>query len=176
MGLANSSANSTKHGLLANTICMPQEDKAAFDRLLDAYMTEWDPHGPTEEHYVRALALNEWREYRIGAYEAGIVGTHAGRQSAAIDRDFETADRATRMALAFEEKAESGVTLALLGRYDARINRHYRYALKELRRLQSERAKLPNDPGDLAENKPTAASQASRPTATRHSSLATESQ
>ena len=55
--------------------------------------------------------------------------------------------------MAFEDKMENGTTLAQLGRYDARLNRHYRYALRELRRLQSERKqKLPNDPGDVVES------------------------
>jgi hypothetical protein len=147
-----------RRGLIANAYCLPTEDRDSFNRLLAAYLDEYNPQTATERRLVHQLATAEWREHRAACAEAHIVAVAAARQSPDIEREFAKADRATRNALAFEHKANTGRALSLLNQYEARMSRNYRFALRELRRPPAARKQiLPNDPTDLFETKQRAA-------------------
>lgn len=68
-GYSRSRWNSMKHGLAANTVVVPGEDPAAFDRLLAEYIEEWNPGGPTQARLVRELAIIDWKLTRYARAE-----------------------------------------------------------------------------------------------------------
>jgi hypothetical protein len=53
--------NALKHGLTAEILIPSMEDQPDFDRLCDAFETEYQPVGPTEESLLENLAAAKWR-------------------------------------------------------------------------------------------------------------------
>ena len=61
--------NALKHGLTAELLIPSMEYQPEFDRLCDAFETEYQPVGPTEESLLENLAAAKWRLSRAH-YEA----------------------------------------------------------------------------------------------------------
>jgi hypothetical protein len=75
------------------------------------------------------------------------------KQRPQIEKEYEAIDDDTRLALAFTGLSDNSRTLALLNRYEARMQRTYRGALESLRTLR-EIQKLQNDPNPKIEHSP----------------------
>src|SRR5580704_1217365 len=75
-GKYNSSRNSIRHGLLAETIVLDDEKEDEFLELLEALFEEHQPQTPTEAMLVDTIAAAIWRQGRIG-----------GMQKVAFDHD-----------------------------------------------------------------------------------------
>src|SRR5438552_3519527 len=71
-GKQRSSQNATQHGLLAETVVLQIENQAEFQLLLDAYVNQYQPVGPTETHLVEQIDACEWRQHRAWAMEADL--------------------------------------------------------------------------------------------------------
>jgi hypothetical protein len=57
--------NALRHGVLSRHTVLPWEDREEYLTLLEALVTEHEPHGPTEEHLVEELAGVIWRKQRL---------------------------------------------------------------------------------------------------------------
>jgi hypothetical protein len=60
--------NAIKHGVFAEMILLPGENREEFGALHKALREEWDPRGPTQEDKVFNIAHNMWRKRRSGHY------------------------------------------------------------------------------------------------------------
>ena len=64
-GKINSSRNSTRHGMFADTIVLEAEEKSQFLELLDDLFEEHQPRTRTETMLVETIAAARWRQERI---------------------------------------------------------------------------------------------------------------
>src|SRR5712675_1922652 len=94
-GKQRSSQNATLHGMLAETVVLKNEDKAEFQLLLDAYMDQYQPIGPTETHLVEQIVSCEWRQHRAWAMEAVLFDDEITRLGKFTRKSLDQPTRAT---------------------------------------------------------------------------------
>jgi hypothetical protein len=145
-GKRNSSRNSTRHGLLAETIVLEAELAGRFLQLLDSLIEEHRPRTPTETMLVDTIAAARWRQDRIW-----------GMQKVAFDHDIASCDSAEessplRAVLTLRSSAESVRTHELLLRYEIALDRQTSRALLRLQQLQA-RELRPKSAGSARESK-----------------------
>src|SRR6516165_5878860 len=56
--------NAQKHGVFAELLILPRENRREFEALHSALIEEWDPSGPSEQSRVFGIADAEWRKLR----------------------------------------------------------------------------------------------------------------
>ena len=141
-GKLNSSRNSTRHGLFAQTIVLEDEKEQEFFALLNELLDEHKPATPTETIMVEAIAAARWRQDRIW-----------GMQKVAFDHDVSSspATSATpplRAVLSLHSSPEKVRTHELLLRYDIAFDRQISRALLRLQQLQdrNKRSESPAGP------------------------------
>lgn len=144
-GIARSSANATKHGLASTKIVLATESEDEFLKLRENYLLQFAPRNQVEADLVDQLIAARWRLERIRNIEASLLDLELVRQQDEIEQEFETIDADVRMAIAFDSVARKSGTLALLNRYEARLERTYSRALQSLRTLR-EIQKVQNEP------------------------------
>jgi hypothetical protein len=133
-----SATNALKHGLTAEILIPSMEDQPEFDRLCDAFETEYQPVGPTEESLLENLAAAKWRLGRAHKFETGFFLKRS------LDLEHESQDYREfpdngRLALIVDLDSAGPDTLAKISRYEARLERSFYKALTELRRTISQR-------------------------------------
>jgi hypothetical protein len=64
--------NALRHGVLSQHAVLPWGDGEEYRALLEAFVTEHKPVGPTEEHLVEELAGVIWRKRRLRLGEAAV--------------------------------------------------------------------------------------------------------
>lgn len=121
-GKARSSRNATKHGLTSSEFVVHDGEQEEFDEFLASYSAELNPQGAIERTLFQQLAHAAWNLQRIRRMEAEIWRTAA--QDGAL----------------CELTGESAGALERLARYQARTERSYYRALRELRTEQTNRA------------------------------------
>lgn len=120
-----SAQNSTRHGLLAQSIVLTGEDPSRFEALLDELYAEFHPVGPVENALVETLAVSRWRQMRLWALEGAGLNYQIARQE-------ESVDPSTRAALAFRTLSDQSRSLELLNRYESRYDRQFGRTLARL--------------------------------------------
>jgi hypothetical protein len=113
-GKAAASMNSLRHGLRARTVVLPGENREEFNQLCNDLEVEWTPQSRTEQFYVEQMAVSQWKLNRMEVGEAGI----------------------------FQDVEGSATKLTHLDRLwqaEARMERSYSRAQRELQRLQTSR-------------------------------------
>jgi hypothetical protein len=72
-GKATSSSNSTKHGIFSRNLIRQGEqnenDRVAFDQILDPVAEHYQPEGAIEKLLVEKIAIETWRFSRLLAFE-----------------------------------------------------------------------------------------------------------
>jgi len=76
-GKARSSQNALTHGLTAVDPVLPDEDRAAFEKLVQDFVDEYQPQTASETRLTRELASISWRLDRIPALEAALLSSPA---------------------------------------------------------------------------------------------------
>ena len=155
-GKLASSRNATTHGLTARTVILSTESGAQFEADLRAYLDHFRPQTKPETDLVHQLAAANWRLARYAAIETALFEHKMDDQADWLDQKYETLPDHYRLAIAFESLSEPSGSLALLNRYQARLQRQYERLLKALTDLQAARLaaesklspkqKLPNEP------------------------------
>jgi len=140
-GLAKSSHNSLRHGLAAKSVVLPHEDAAQFELLLEAHIEQFHPRTAVEMDLVETMAAARWRLRRICALETALFSTELERHKEDMGPEYETGEE--RLAWVFKRLAENSKSLAMLGRYEATLNRSYDRALKQLLLLQRQNEPKP---------------------------------
>lgn len=130
-GKQNSSRNSTRHGLLSQTVVLEEESTARFEELLTGYMDEYQPASASQVSLVETMAVARWRQLRVW-----------GAQKTAMDRDMALQDpnigpAPVRALLALRGSPESSCPPEVLLRYEIAFDRQFSRALTRLLALQS---------------------------------------
>jgi hypothetical protein len=130
-GKRNSSRNSTRHGLLAQTVVLAEEAEDRFQELLAAYMDEYQPRAASQVSLVETMAVARWRQLRVW-----------GAQKTAMDRDMALQDQnvgpaSVRALLALRGSPESSCPPDVLLRYEIAFDRQFSRALTRLMALQA---------------------------------------
>lgn len=76
--------NALRHGLYASEIVLPWENEADFTALLEEFMNEYRPQGPTEQELVIDIARLRWLKRRImrsaqQRFHADAIATRDGK-------------------------------------------------------------------------------------------------
>ncbi len=64
-GYAVTRFNAVKHAVLSRYTVLPWEDESEYGELLEAFVAEHEPQGPTETHLVEEIAGIVWRKRRL---------------------------------------------------------------------------------------------------------------
>lgn len=92
-GKLNSSQNALKTGLTGQTVLLPTDDEAAYQRHLQAYQQEHQPIGQQESDLVQSVADIAWRLKRIPLLEK-MIYLKGRKEFADMFPDSSPADRA----------------------------------------------------------------------------------
>jgi hypothetical protein len=132
--------NALKHGLTAAEIVLPTEDKLEFEQFQAAFEEECQPVGPIEQVLVEDIVAARWRMNRARKMEPGFFVLRLQAMRREIKEDFSNLDPQAHLALIFRDDARDADTIGKMSRYEARFERSFHKALKELQRLQALRA------------------------------------
>ena len=158
-GRNKSSRNALKHGLHSPSVVLSTEPRKQFDEMLDAYLHEFQPEGPVELHLVDEMVAAKWRQRRLWAIETELLEDEMSGVQERLDERGDEYDKLTLLSRAYQRQAQSA--LALLTRHEARLERAYSRALKNLLELQGLR-KSPSA-GDAQKKQERTESALSRP-------------
>src|ERR1051326_3439136 len=139
-GKQRSSLNAVRHGLLAKSVCLINEDSEKFQELLQDYLDLLQPTNNVELRLVEQIASAAFRLERFAGTETALFDLEMYKQTAEIENKYRKIDHAARFALAFKSLADNSKSLSLYLRYEAAIMRQYDRAMKQLLTL---RTKLP---------------------------------
>jgi hypothetical protein len=150
-GKQRSSLNAVRHGLLAKSVCLTNENPEGFKQILQDFLTRLQPADNVELRLVEQMASCAMRLGRLASTETALFDMEMDKQQAEIEKRFEKIDHACRFAMAFKSLADNSKSLDLYLRYEAAITREYDRALKQLQTLRAkfpiqEEAELPNEP------------------------------
>jgi hypothetical protein len=100
--------NALKHGVLSQHTVLPWESEEEYHTLLDGFIDEFHPAGPTEEHLVEEIAGIVWRKrrLRLGEIAAHNRALDAAAHPAAVDETSRAA--LTQVAPNFKGNATAG--------------------------------------------------------------------
>ena len=129
-GKRNSSRNSTRHGLLAETVVLEAENEERFLKLLNDLTEEHNPSTPTQMLLVETLAVTRWQQYRIWEMQKVAFDHDAAIPNDAAQSPCEQA------VLALRASVEASRSHELLLRYGATLDRQFSRALRRLQELQ----------------------------------------
>ena len=150
-GKQRSSLNSVRHGLLAKSVCLTNEDPEGFKEILQDFLTRLQPTDNVELRLVEQIASCAMRLGRLASTETALFDMEMDKQQAEIEKQFQKIDHTWRFALAFRSLADNSKALPLYLRYEAAITRQYDRALKQLLTLRS---KFPVMPETAVQNEP----------------------
>lgn len=137
-GKRRSSQNSLRHGILAQTIVLEDEDGDAFAQLLGSLETEFVPQTPNEAALIENLAVARWRLMRVWAIEKEGLRLEMKKHDPAVDP-------VSRATLAFRSLSDDSRALDTLHRYETRYDRQYSRALNMFYKAR-EKSNLPSEP------------------------------
>jgi hypothetical protein len=126
-GKRRSSANSTRHGLLAKSVVLSNESECVFQQFFDEHLQKLNPADGVEYAVVEEIVTAAWRLRRLWNVETTLFNK-------AIQRSTDTTAPG-RSADAFTSLGANN-QLQLLDRYETRIQRMYQRALKTLEQLR----------------------------------------
>jgi hypothetical protein len=152
-GKRRSSANSTRHGLLARSIVLNNESENVFGQFFDEHLQKHNPADGVEYAVVEEIVASAWRLRRIWDIESTLF-------NAAMDRSTANTE-AGRAAEAFTSLGASN-QLQLLDRYETRLTRMYQRGIKTLEQLRKVPQVQPHPepaepiltPSEMLEDKP----------------------
>jgi hypothetical protein len=116
--------NRLRYGL--SRLVLSTESEADFQALLDSYEAEHKPTTATERALVEQLATTTWRLRRLHNIEAGLYKLNASNR-----------DGSGRLSLVADG---SDKALTILARQQARLERSFHKALRELQRMRGKRS------------------------------------
>lgn len=135
-GKRRSSLNTLRHGLTGQTIVLPSEDLAAYERHTRRFTDDLQPKGAIEDQLVQSLADAAWRLNRVAALENNVLALGAIRHDPAITTHHPEANDAIAIA---QNLHQHNRTLATLSMHGQRLSRQVHQTFRLLREIQAER-------------------------------------
>ena len=165
-GKQRSSQNALRHGLTSQTIVLPSEDPADFQRLLDSYLQHFRPASPVAVDLVHELAAAKWRLNRLALIETQLLADSIAeveqRRAQSIEDGDEDQPLTPAQSLAEGFDRLSSGSFNFLNRVQSRLERTYSRALNNLLRLQAQPgpsdlppAPQPDGQNEICTNEPT---------------------
>ena len=134
-GKSTSSQNAKTHGLLADVVVLPDENRAAFESMYSDALIEFDPQSPSECQMIREMVVCEWRQLRTWTM-VHLKHAHAIEHDAGCNHDRHNAVIAYD---ALDRMNRESTTTRLMERYEIRFSRTARTLRRELQALKKER-------------------------------------
>ena len=134
-GKRRASLNALRHGLTGQTVVLPADDLAAYQRSCAEFHAELKPKGLIETKLVQAIADTCWRLDRIRAMENNLFALAIEEQEPLSSDPLISA--ALAQAKSLDERSDLFTRLSL---YEQRLNRTLEKAHAQLKQLQNERA------------------------------------
>jgi hypothetical protein len=150
-----SALNALAHGLTARTVVLFNESADEDQTQLRDYLDHFRPQTKPEADLVYQLAAAHWRVARYAGVESGLLEHRMQDQEERLSRDYDDMPENHRLAIAFDALSGANSSLALLNRYQSRLNHEYHRLLKTLVQMQSAQAreaKLPNAANPISEH------------------------
>ncbi|MBV9400539.1 MAG: hypothetical protein JO062_21350, partial [Bryobacterales bacterium] len=128
--------NALRHGLTGQTVVLPEEDLAAYQKHCAQFHAELNPKGLLETKAVQTIADTYWRLDRIRAMENNLFALGVQEHPGDLAKD-----PVIHCALAQAKSLDTrGDLLVKLSLYEQRLNRTLEKTKAELRQLQQDRA------------------------------------
>jgi hypothetical protein len=137
-----SAANNLRHGMLARTVVLEDENLQSFADLLSALERDLDPQNEIARALVENMAVSRWRLLRLWAIERSSLKIEMDKHDPA------TKDPGTRAALAFRALSDESRSLDLLNRYETRFDRQYARSLTLLLKVGQASRPVAANPSD----------------------------
>ena len=132
--------NALTHGLAAEHPVLKRLEKLSdFNKYLDQVRQELQPVGIMEHMLVDQIADAHWRRQRIVKLEIGMFETNSAERKDHIEENYDFMSPEALLHLLAEYDAKGPDMLGRYYRYDARFERSFFKAWKELRVLQAAR-------------------------------------
>jgi hypothetical protein len=135
-GRATSAMNASQHGITTRTVTLNNESKDRFLEMMNAYFDLFQPSNQMEIDLVCDIVAARWRLRRIWHYQTAMLDVEMDVQAPAFEKRYETIDEDVRGAEAFSAIVDKSKGYATALRTDVHLNRIYRRALEDLRRLR----------------------------------------
>src|SRR5260370_31461784 len=135
-GKQPSSLNALRHGLTGQTVVLPSDDLAAYERHCKGFFNQYQPKNPTEVQLTQTVADLYWRLNRAAAIETNMLALGIKEKSNSVDTENAQVHTSLAMGKAFCEQSQAFANLTL---YEHRLNVRFDKALKQLREMQEQR-------------------------------------
>ena len=135
-GKQRSRLNALRHGLTGQTVVLPTEDHAAYQRHAQSLLDECRPKGAIETQLVQSLIDTSWRMNRAAAVETNLFSLGITEMEDRIRANHPEADAALAMALAFREHTHAFSNISI---YCQSLARQFERTLDQLHKIQDER-------------------------------------
>src|SRR5438552_11030005 len=135
-GKQRSSLNALRHGLTGQTVVLPSDDLAAYQRHCKGFHDQYQPKNPTEVQLSQTVAELSWRLNRATAFETNMLALGITEKSNSVNTENDQVHTALAMAKVFREQSQAFVNLTL---YEHRISVRHDKALQPLREVQEQR-------------------------------------
>jgi len=152
-GKAVSRFNATRHGFTAKHNTLPFENNAEFHAVRDEFLGEHQPATPTELVQVEQMVTAFWRLRRIRATETAYLDREMQRNRADAEHRYGDPGSFDVLAYTYYRNDSDPGTLALLSRYEARLERSFYKALREIQRLKALRPQAQPEPQQPAKER-----------------------
>ena len=131
--------NAVRHGLLAQTLLLPDEDEDRLERFRDGMFAVLRPEGELEHVLAENVVAAAWRLRRARRIEVDLL------QRARYDHvpPLPAYSNGLDLGFAFLNDAQGPQCLTKLSRYESALDRAFYRALHELQRVQAKRAGEP---------------------------------
>ncbi len=162
-GRRRSSQNAIKHGLTAQTLVLPSEDPADFERLLDSYLQQFRPSGPVELDLIHEIVAAKWRLNRLALIETQLLAESIAKleQDRAVEiEDGDEDEPLTPIQALTNGFVRVSSDCSFLYRLQGRLERAYSRALRTLLQVQTHRgpsgpSAAPTLDNEICTNEPT---------------------
>jgi hypothetical protein len=138
--------NALTHGLTAQTVVLFNESADQYQAQLHDYLDHFRPQTKPEIDLVHQLAAAHWRVARYAGVESGLLEHRMHDQEERLSRDYDFIPENHRLAIAFDALSGAHSSLALLNRYQSRLNHEYHRLLKTLAQMQLAQTRTPKLP------------------------------
>ena len=140
-GKARVSQNAAKHGITSTKMFLLQhENPERWHQMLADFRDEFQPATPFEDRLVEEIAFCYWRMQRAWVTETSLLDGEMDKGAAEFAAKYEHADEGVRQGAAFRSISDTSKSLPLNIRYEARLERAYKRAIKTLEERRAVRA------------------------------------
>src|SRR5258707_10712499 len=112
-GKQRSSLNALRHGLTGQTVVLPSDDLAAYQRHCQEFLDQYRPTNKLETHLTQTIADLSWRLNRILAIETNMLAANSA------DTENDPVPTAPVLSKTFREQSQA---LANLSMYEHRLS------------------------------------------------------